>query len=500
MERKVIFALLALLLVLNPSINAQDEKKCEFCGSFYPSDPKELTNFIDKALEEADIESKGANVVGILVPHAGYNYSGKIAAHAYKMLAEKQFDTVVIIASGHRHYPQQITIYPEGYFETPLGKLQVDSGLAQQLESLEHVLLDKSYFTKEHSIEVELPFIQKTLKDVKILPILLGKVDFEQLSGLAQKLNEISRRKRILVLASSDLSHFHAYDDAVSLDNETIGLIKEKNTDHLWISNEYNEQRACGTYPIITLLLYSKLKNAEIKILKSANSGDVTGDKDKVVGYVSAIAYTPVIEVNDKEKTRVVVPKGEVMQNFTLNKTEKKELLNIARSTIESYLRSNKVPEFKVDSKMLDEKRGAFVTLKKNGELRGCIGRIIADMPLYEVVANVAVDSAVNDPRFEPLRYQELKDVEIEISVLTPFEKIKNLDEIDVGKHGLIIKQGFSSGLLLPQVPLEYGWDKETFLKHLCLKAGLPQEAYQDEDAAIYKFSAIVFNEKDIDK
>jgi len=188
------------------------------------------------------------------------------------------------------------------------------------------------------------------------------------------------------------------------------------------------------------------------------------------------------------------------MQDFTLNKTEKKELLNIARKTIESYLQHNKIPEFKIDSEALSQKRGAFVTLKKNGELRGCIGRVVADMPLYVVVSNVAVDSAVNDPRFEPLNYRELKDIEIEISVLTPFEKIKNLNEIEVGKHGLMIRKGFSSGLLLPQVPLEYGWDKETFLKHLCLKAGLEQESYLDKDVTIYKFSAIVFNEAEINK
>jgi hypothetical protein len=248
------------------------------------------------------------------------------------------------------------------------------------------------------------------------------------------------------------------------------------------------------------LLLYSKLKNAEIRILKSANSGDVTADKEKVVGYVSAVAYKPANEGRDNQKSGKILSKEAKMQDFTLNDSEKKELLNIARKTIESYLHQNRIPEFKEESEALNQKRGAFVTLKKSGELRGCIGRIVADMPLYMVVSNVAIDSAVNDPRFEPLNYRELKDVEIEISVLTPFEKIKNLDEIEVGKHGLLIKKGFSSGLLLPQVPLEYGWDKETFLKHLCLKAGLTQESYLDKDVTIYKFSAIVFNEASIDK
>ncbi len=186
------------------------------------------------------------------------------------------------------------------------------------------------------------------------------------------------------------------------------------------------------------------------------------------------------------------------MQDFALNKNEKKELLDIARKSIESYLHNNKVPEFKAKSPALNEKRGAFVTLKKNGDLRGCIGRIVSDTPLYLVVSNVAIDSAVNDPRFEPLNYNELKDIEIEISVLAPFEKIKNLDEIEVGKDGLLIQKGFYSGIFLPQVPVEQGWDKETYLEQLCYKAGLPKDAYKDKSAVIYKFRAIVFNERDL--
>ncbi|MFA5270845.1 MAG: AmmeMemoRadiSam system protein B [Candidatus Omnitrophota bacterium] len=500
MRKKIIFALLVLFFVLSATSNAQDIKKCEFCGSFYPSKTKELSDSIDKALREANVENLKGDIVGIIVPHAGYDYSAKIAAYAYKALIGQKFDTVIILAAGHKHYPEHIAVYPEGYFQTPLGNLQVDDSLARQFKSFDQAFLDKNYFSREHPIEVELPFIQKSLKDVKILPILFGKASFKELTGFAQKLNEISQEKRILIVVSSDFSHFYTYDDAVRLDKETIDLIKDKNVDHLWALEEYNEQRACGMYPIITLLLYSKLKNAEIAILKSANSGDTGPDRERVVGYVSAVAYKPAGKKSDKEKTGRILSKEEAMRDFTLNKDEKKELLSIARKTIENYLQQNKIPEFKVESEALNEKRGAFVTLKKNGELRGCIGRIVADTPLYMVVSNVAIDSAMNDPRFEPVRFNEFNDLEIEISVLTPFEKIKNFDEIEVGKHGLMIRHGFYSGILLPQVPLEYGWDKEAFLTHLCLKAGLPQDAYLDKNAAIYKFSAIVFNEAGIDK
>lgn len=496
MRKKNIVILLISLLILAVNANAADTKKCEFCGSFYPANAKELNGFIDNAFKEAVFENINGEIFGILVPHAGYVYSGKIAAYAYKALLGQKFDTVIILASGHKHYPESIAVYPEGYLETPLGNLQIDSDMAQQFKSFDHAVLDKSYFKEEHPIEVELPFIEKSLNNVKILPILFGKSDFGQLSGLAQKLNEISKEKKILIVVSSDLSHFYPYDDAVAIDKETIELIENKNTDYLWTLEEYNEQRACGMYPIITLLLYSKLKNAEISILKSANSGDVTGNKEKVVGYASAVSYKP---TGKKEPDQIVSKEG-TMQDFTLNSSEKKELLGIARKTIQSYLEENKAPEFKTESPALKEKRGAFVTLKKNKELRGCIGRIVADIPLYMVVSNVAIDSAVNDPRFEPLSYNELDDVEIEISVLTPFEKIKNLDEIEIGKHGLLIKQGFYSGIFLPQVPVEQGWDKKTYLEQLCYKASLPKDAYKDKNTVIYKFSAIVFNEAGVEE
>lgn len=183
------------------------------------------------------------------------------------------------------------------------------------------------------------------------------------------------------------------------------------------------------------------------------------------------------------------------MSEYALSNEEKITLLRIARETLENYLQGKQVPEFKVDSPALKEKRGAFVTLKKHGQLRGCIGRIAGDTPVCKVASEFAIYAATEDNRFPPTRYEELKDIDIEISVLTPFERIKSLDEIEVGKHGLIIRKGFRSGLLLPQVPIEWKWDKEEFLENLCHKAGLPSDAYKDDDAVIEKFSAIVFGE-----
>jgi AmmeMemoRadiSam system protein A len=349
---------------------------------------------------------------------------------------------------------------------------------------------------------VQLPFIIKALGKVKIVPVIFGRVNNEQLQEFVEKIVQISETKNILVIVSTDLSHYNTYKKAVDVDSDTIGLIRNKDINSLRLMQEKGEGRACGISPLVVFLLYSQAKDAKINILKYANSGDTSGDKDRVVGYVSAVAYTPDKDYKSKSaglsQEGKKSEKGEEMNEFNLSKEERVVLLNIARFTLENFLKDKKVPKFKVESQKLKEKRGVFVTLKKKGHLRGCIGVIVADTALYEAVSKLAIDSALNDPRFPALEHGELKEVEIEISVLTPFSEVKNLGEIEVGKHGLMIKKGFYSGLLLPQVPLEYNWDKETFLEHLCLKAGLPTSSYKDKDAILYKFSAIVFNESEL--
>ena len=173
----------------------------------------------------------------------------------------------------------------------------------------------------------------------------------------------------------------------------------------------------------------------------------------------------------------------------------KKKLLEIARSSIQAYLKSKKAPEISVEEPLLQEKRGAFVTLTKNLQLRGCIGRFEPEIPLSEIVSQMAIAAATADPRFPPLREEELKNIRIEISALTPLKRIKDVEEIKVGTHGIYIVKGFDRGVLLPQVATEHKWDRTTFLEQTCWKAGLPQDAWKDKDAEIYIFSAEIFHE-----
>jgi AmmeMemoRadiSam system protein A len=345
-------------------------------------------------------------------------------------------------------------------------------------------------------IELELPFILKALGKVKIVPVLFSRIDRNQIKKFALKLANISKRKNILVVISSDLSHYHSYADALRIDWDTIRLIKDQDSETLCDTKNYGGGRACGLDPIIALLDYSKQMGAKTKVLRYANSGDTAGMKQRVVGYLSAVSYkskdTKKVKEGKKEKE---------MAEFDLTDAEKKNLLEIARSSLESYLREGKRLDVKPLNDKLKEKRGVFVTLKgkRSGQLRGCIGRMIGDQPLCNVVSEYAIHSALDDPRFPKVRPEELDELEIEISVLTPFVKVKNLDEIEVGKHGLMIQKGFQSGVLLPQVPIEWGWDRETFLQQVCNKAGLPSDAYKDKGANLYKFSAIVFSESDFE-
>jgi hypothetical protein len=324
------------------------------------------------------------------------------------------------------------------------------------------------------------------------VPILFGDVDFVMIERVAAKLAQIASKKNILIVVSSDMSHYHQYNDAKIIDKDTIDLIKELRSGKLWSTREYEDGRACGVAGIAVFLEYLNLREANIQILKSLNSGDISGDKVKVVGYLSAVGY-----MGKKPQQDQAAQKEESMIDFSLNKDEKQKLLEIARETLENYIRSGKISKYKIDNANICQNRGAFVTLTKDGQLRGCIGRIVADEPLYKVISEMAIQAAVEDPRFTPVRENELSDIHVEISVLTPFKKVESLDDIKIGTHGLILRKGFSSGLFLPQVPVEQGWDKKTYLEQLCHKAGLSdKDAYLDDDVQLMSFEAIVFGEE----
>jgi len=458
-------------------------------GSFYTANPEALSQEIGDYLKNVPSEDALENPMGLIAPHAGYMYSGQVAAYAYKKVEGRTFDAVVVLAPSHRAYFSGASVDDKEGYRTPLGVVSVNRDIAHQIiEQSPLIGHHPQAHTQEHSLEVQVPFLQMTLKDFTLIPLVMGDQDLTTAEKIAQAIADVIKKHNVLVVASSDLSHYHPYDEAKELDQKVIDHINRYDPQGLASDLRQHKTEACGGGPIITALLIGKHLGANrATVIHYANSGDVTGDHSGVVGYAAGIIYkSNGRKAEKKERRKAGIDLG-------LKEDEKKQLHQIVRETIKSRLNEKPLPDFTVDSKTLKEPRGAFVSLHKEGTLRGCIGHIKADRPLDETIKDMSIAAAFEDPRFPPLSREEFDRVDIEISVLTPFKKISDIDEIEVGKHGLYMTKEFYSGILLPQVATEYGWDRITFLEHTCTKAGLPKNAWKEKDTEIYIFSADVF-------
>jgi hypothetical protein len=459
-------------------------------GAFYSDNPEILSRDIKQYLENAKKEKVEGEIIALVSPHAGYVYSGPVAAYAYKLIEGKTFDSVVVVAPSHRSIFKGASLYDRGGYKTPLGLVPIDTELSKKMmEKRKELQFLPEVHSQEHSLEVQIPFLQVVLKSFKLVPIVMEPYwSWETCQSLASAIAEAVKGKNVLLVASTDLSHFHSYDKAVELDKIVLNHIERFDPEGLNRDLKKGRCEACGGGPLISIMLAAKALGANKgKALKYLNSGDVTGDRSRVVGYAAGVFYKAGVGIEKmKEEKRAGVDLG-------LNAQEKKSLHHIAKTVIENKVRGKAVPEFKIESPILKENRGAFVTIQKRGQLRGCIGYIEGHGPLHKTIEEMAEAAAFRDPRFTPVTEKELPEIEIEISVLTPLKKIIDVNEIQVGKHGIIIKKGGFSGVLLPQVATDYGWDRKTFLEHTCQKAGLPPNAWKDKDTEIYIFSADIF-------
>ncbi|NLA24272.1 MAG: AmmeMemoRadiSam system radical SAM enzyme [Bacteroidales bacterium] len=415
-------------------------------------------------------------------------FSGQIAADAINQFdADKKYKRVFVITSSHQMHLGGASIYNIGNYETPLGEIPVDMDLGTKLIAENKVFgFVAQAHSSEHSLEVQLPFLQYHLKhDFLLVPIIVATQSIEDVKAIAKALKPYFNDENIFVF-SSDFSHYPKYSDALVVDKETADAICTGNpNEFLKTINEHKNAGIkdlatdiCGWTSVLTLMYLTEDEDYKYSQISYANSGDSPhGDKSGVVGYHA-----------------IAVSKDD--SGFSLSNEDKKELLNIARSTLSQKLEKNKdyKPNSENYSKELKSECGVFVTLNKNNDLRGCIGRFNPDIPLYQLVGEMALASAFNDTRFQPLRKEELNDIEIEISVLTPMVKIKDIDEIELGKHGIYIKSGYRSGTFLPQVATQTGWTKEEFLGHCSRdKAGIGWEGWKN--AEVYIYEAIVFDE-----
>ena len=497
--------IIILVLVFAQGCNSQNgatlksgvDRPMYAAGKFYSSNPAELRNILKNLFEHSKRNSV-ENVLAVICPHAGYEFSGTVAASAYSQVdPDKTYENVFIIASSHKVSFEGASIYNQGDYVTPLGKVKVNIELASQLMH-EHPVFSfhADADRDEHSCEVQVPFLQYRLKnDFKLVPVILGTQTAETCKKIAEALKPYFNEHNLFVI-SSDFSHYPSYDDANLVDKQTCDAILTNSPDQLLkILQSHENQNVgnlvtslCGWTSVLTFLdITTKNQGYNFTAIDYKNSGDSkSADKKQVVGYW-AIAIS--MKGGNYSSSN----------EFGLSIQDKKELLKIARTTLESYIRNNKTPEITAKGypNALLTPCGAFVTLKEKGELRGCIGRFSSEEPLYKVIRAMTIAASTEDTRFEPVSEKEIEKVEIEISVLSPMKKIKSIDEIVLGKHGIYIKQGYLGGTFLPQVATETGWTKEEFLSHCSHdKAGLGWNGWKDAD--IYIYSAEVFSEKEI--
>jgi AmmeMemoRadiSam system protein B/AmmeMemoRadiSam system protein A len=459
-------------------------------GAFYPADAAELTKMVDGFLARASTAPM-PDVVALVAPHAGYVFSGGVAAHAYAALKGRKVERVVVIAPSHYEAFPFAAVYDGAAYMTPLGRVPVDRAFAAALAKAGGLvrLSSRGHAASgergEHALEVQLPFLQRVLGQFQLVPVVMGDQRYETCRALGLALAKLIHGPETLIVASSDLSHYHPYDDAVRIDRKTLNAIQEWDYMSMLRNFEHRIWEACGGGPIVAAMIAAERLGAnEARILKYANSGDVTGDRGRVVGY-GAVALI-----------RAKATRGAVRQEYTLGKGERAMLLRIARKSVETAVKDSKLYECSPGGfEALAQERGAFVTLRKHGELRGCIGYIEPMKPLCETVRDVAAMAAVRDQRFPPVTVKELNELDYEISVLSPLRRVLDIKQIRVGQDGLVVRRGDQEGLLLPQVAVEEKWDRLQFLDYTCRKAGLEPGAWKDPDTDIFSFTALVFGE-----
>lgn len=468
-------------------------------GKFYPSDKVKLEGAVRAYMADA-LPARGERPIGLLAPHAGYLFSGQIAADAYKQAAGYDYDLVVILGTNHTVAPfDSVSVFQGRGYGTPLGVAAVDQEVAQRLMASGFTYKRDAHMT-EHSEEVQVPFVQVLFPKAKIVTAVVGKPDLGLASRFGEALAQAVKGRKVLVVASSDLSHYPPYDEAVAADRATlqaIAALDPKATAEAIVRTMASDRPglatcACGEGAILATMVAAKALGATRGIVVSyANSGDTAvGERGRVVGY-GAVVFTAGAGGAD---IQALAPPAQGKPG-DLTEADKTYLLKLARATVERYLATETLPFPRPSSPPLSAKQGAFVTLTKGGGLRGCIGHMAEDTPLCQVVSRMALAAAFEDTRFSPVRSEELPSLEYEISVLTPLATVQGPGAIVVGRDGVVIRKGGRSAVFLPQVAPEQGWSREEMLGHLCEKAGMPSDCWRS-GCQFLTFRAIVFGEK----
>ena len=501
---KTLLTILTTIMMMN-MCNGQTNKvpmvrPATQANRFYTGDAKELSKEVDSLLALHRGETIYNNVAALIVPHAGYYFSGNVAAAAYMaMPKDKQYKRIFLLGPSHHEWLDGASVNTEAdYYATPLGQVKVDRETAVVLTAADSVFrYEPRAHDREHCLEVQLPFLQRrfggdgkstqTSEDSvpPIVPIIISTNDFQKLKRIAEALKPYLTDVNLFIV-SSDFSHYPKYEDACKVDALTGKAVESGDVEQFIAALEENARSgvlglatsACGELAIATLLMMID-STYEVKHLMYQNSGDAEeSDHSRVVGY-----HAFAIARNGRARTDT---------DFSLSEDEKRTLKEIALTSIKDSLDGKPISHHSPLTSHLSEKCGAFVSLHKHGRLRGCIGHFGEDMPLHEIVAEMARAAAFEDPRFMPVTADELSDIDIEISVLTPMRRILSLDEFELHRHGIYIRKGYRSGTYLPQVADEVNWTKEEFVSHCAQdKAGIGWDGWKD--AELYVYEAIVF-------
>lgn len=469
--------------------HADNIRKPIYAGSFYPAEQTELTAFIEqltRRIKQAHLKCPlQTSLKAIIMPHAGYIYSGWTASHISLVLKEKQFKRIIVMGPDHRVGFQGGAISDVTGYETPLGpiRLNKDAVILRRHNALFQAVPASDRL--EHSVEVVLPFLQYFIGNFELIPIVFG-----QGQGIVDKASTALQSmldQNTLLVASSDLSHYLSYPEAVVRDRETIRMILDLDAEKLM----KRENAACGKIPILIVINMARGHGWKPILLNYSNSGDTAGDRSKVVGY-AAIAFFG----------------GTSMQNLldstqTLSQRQGQCLVKLARQTIAERLgkSSIKVDPASLEDAAYQDHRGTFVTLTINHQLRGCIGNLDSTESVLSGIKRNAVNAAFHDPRFSPLEADELDQVAVEVSILTEPKPLEYRDSKDllaklrIDVDGVILRKGTASATFLPQV-----WEQlpqpEKFLSHLCMKAGLPADTWRKGHLDILTYQVQYFEEE----
>ena len=466
-------------------------------GAFYPASAEQLAAEVAGYLAAVPAAPAQGRIVGAIVPHAGYVYSGPVAAHAYAALKGSHFDTVVVLGPSHRFRFAGGCLPAASGWSTPLGRVSVDTELRDTLAVGDDTFfVDDEPHAEEHSIEVQLPFLQTVLEDFRLLPVLVGSDGEANLSGIASGLAAALKDRAALLVASTDLSHYPAYEAARTTDAETLEIIAQWDMAGL-ISRERKVASLgvaelhcalCGLGPVVIAMDAGRRLGANtVSVLNVANSGDAPGgDKSRCVGYGAVVLREVQGATGPKVKSSgpQVSGQGDAGRMHTsegeLTVEQQEYLLELARQAVNAWVGEKRVVKPTRREGVLGQDRAVFVTLREEGQLRGCIGSLEPQEALVDAVVSRAIAAATQDPRFSPVTKRELGLLQFHVSVLSPVRPVKDASEIEIGRHGIIVTRGYHSGVFLPEVATEQGWDRETTLDYLCEhKAGLPRDAWR---------------------